>query len=63
MQYAAAAAWRGSYDSAGVGGHASGVVTTEQMNNLVTNLINMISHRYMVFRNKKYTIEDKLTQN
>ena len=38
LQYAAAAARRGSYDSAGVGGHASGVVTTEQMNNLVTNL-------------------------
>ena len=29
---------RGSYDSAGVGGQASGVVTTEQMNNLVSNL-------------------------
>ena len=38
LQYAAAAARRGSYDSAGVGGHTSGVVTTEQMNNLVTNL-------------------------
>ena len=38
LQYAAAAARRGSYDSAGVGGHASGVVTTEQMNNLVSNL-------------------------
>ncbi|KAJ0964164.1 hypothetical protein J5N97_029286 [Dioscorea zingiberensis] len=29
---------RGSYDSAGVGGHASGVVTSEQMSNLVSNL-------------------------
>eukprot|EP00252_Welwitschia_mirabilis_P000957 TRINITY_DN10944_c0_g1_i1.p1 TRINITY_DN10944_c0_g1~~TRINITY_DN10944_c0_g1_i1.p1 ORF type:complete len:1770 (+),score=306.81 TRINITY_DN10944_c0_g1_i1:196-5505(+) len=38
LQYAAAAARRGSYDSAGVGGQAAGAVTTEQMNNLVTNL-------------------------
>eukprot|EP00249_Psilotum_nudum_P023695 c28957_g2_i1 orf=862-6204(-) len=38
LLYAAAAARRGSYDSAGVGGHAAGVVTTEQMNNLVSNL-------------------------
>ncbi|KAF3790233.1 Brefeldin A-inhibited guanine nucleotide-exchange protein 2 [Nymphaea thermarum] len=37
-QYPAAAARRGSYDSAGVGGHAFGVVTSEQMNNLVSNL-------------------------
>ncbi|KAH9302370.1 hypothetical protein KI387_013953, partial [Taxus chinensis] len=29
---------RGSYDSVGVGGHASGIVTPEQMNNLVSNL-------------------------
>ncbi|XP_072953876.1 brefeldin A-inhibited guanine nucleotide-exchange protein 2 [Typha angustifolia] len=29
---------RGSYDSAGVGGYASGIVTSEQMNNLVSNL-------------------------
>ncbi|XP_024380354.1 brefeldin A-inhibited guanine nucleotide-exchange protein 3 [Physcomitrium patens] len=38
LQYAAAAARRGSYDSAGVGGGSAGVVTTEQMNNLVSNL-------------------------
>ncbi|WOL09683.1 hypothetical protein Cni_G18436 [Canna indica] len=29
---------RGTYDSAGVGGHASGFVTSEQMNNLISNL-------------------------
>ncbi|WCJ22841.1 Brefeldin A-inhibited guanine nucleotide-exchange protein 2 [Euphorbia peplus] len=38
MQYAAAAVMRGSYDSAGIGGSASGAVTSEQMNNLVSNL-------------------------
>ncbi|KAB2595512.1 brefeldin A-inhibited guanine nucleotide-exchange protein 2 [Pyrus ussuriensis x Pyrus communis] len=38
MQYAAAAVLRGSYDSAGIGGNASGAVTSEQMNNLVSNL-------------------------
>lgn len=36
MQYAAASVLRGSYDSAGIGGNAS--VTSEQMNNLVSNL-------------------------
>ncbi|KAL5571979.1 hypothetical protein UlMin_021576 [Ulmus minor] len=36
MQYAAATVLRGSYDSAGIGGNAS--VTSEQMNNLVSNL-------------------------
>lgn len=38
IQYAAAAMRRGSYDSAGVGGNASGGLTSEQMNNLVSNL-------------------------
>lgn len=38
LQQATAVARRGSYDSAGVGGHASGVVTSEQMSNLVSNL-------------------------
>lgn len=38
MQYAASAVLRGSYDSAGIGGNASGMVTSEQMNNLVSNL-------------------------
>ncbi|KAL5727977.1 Brefeldin A-inhibited guanine nucleotide-exchange protein 2 [Ranunculus cassubicifolius] len=38
MQHAAAASRRGSYDSAGIGGHVSGSVTSEQMSNLVSNL-------------------------
>lgn len=38
IQYAASAVMRGSYDSAGIGGNASGAVTSEQMNNLVSNL-------------------------
>uniref|UniRef100_A0A5B7ALW0 Putative brefeldin A-inhibited guanine nucleotide-exchange protein 2-like n=1 Tax=Davidia involucrata TaxID=16924 RepID=A0A5B7ALW0_DAVIN len=38
IQYAAAAVRRGSYDSAGIGGNASGGLSSEQMNNLVSNL-------------------------
>ncbi|CAL5331454.1 unnamed protein product [Camellia sinensis] len=38
IQYAAAAVRRGSYDSAGIGGNAAGGITTEQVNNLVSNL-------------------------
>ncbi|KAJ6807636.1 brefeldin A-inhibited guanine nucleotide-exchange protein 2-like [Iris pallida] len=38
IQHAATAARRGSYDSVGVGGHASGAVTSEQMSNLISNL-------------------------
>ncbi|KAK3036128.1 hypothetical protein RJ639_031709, partial [Escallonia herrerae] len=38
IQYAAAAMRRGSYDSAGVGGNASTGITSDQMNNLVSNL-------------------------
>ncbi|XVF22695.1 hypothetical protein REPUB_Repub12eG0193100 [Reevesia pubescens] len=38
IQYAAAAVLRGSYDSAGIGGNSAGAVTSEQMNNLVSNL-------------------------
>jgi brefeldin A-inhibited guanine nucleotide-exchange protein len=38
MQYAAASVMRGSYDSAGIGGNTAGAVTSEQMNNLVSNL-------------------------
>ncbi|KAG4132600.1 hypothetical protein ERO13_D08G042600v2 [Gossypium hirsutum] len=37
IQYAAAAVMRGSYDSAGIGGN-TGTITSEQMNNLVSNL-------------------------
>ncbi|XP_052194866.1 brefeldin A-inhibited guanine nucleotide-exchange protein 2-like [Diospyros lotus] len=38
IQYAATAVRRGSYDSAGIGGNASGGITSDQMNNLVSNL-------------------------
>ncbi|PHT59163.1 Brefeldin A-inhibited guanine nucleotide-exchange protein 2 [Capsicum baccatum] len=38
IQSAAAAMRRGSYDSAGIGGSASAGITSEQMNNLVSNL-------------------------
>lgn len=59
LQYAAAAARRGSYDSAGVGGHASGVVTTEQMNNLVTNL-NMLEQIGSSEMNRIFTRSQRL---
>lgn len=38
IQNAAASVRRGSYDSAGIGGNASAGITSEQMNNLVSNL-------------------------
>lgn len=38
IQYAATAVRRGTYDSTGVGGSASAGITSEQMNNLVSNL-------------------------
>ncbi|RYR71023.1 hypothetical protein Ahy_A02g005327 [Arachis hypogaea] len=38
LQYAAATLMRGSYDSAGIGGNASGTITSEQVNNIVSNL-------------------------
>ncbi|XP_023644738.1 brefeldin A-inhibited guanine nucleotide-exchange protein 3 [Capsella rubella] len=38
LQYAASAVIRGSYDGSGVAGKASNTVTTEQMNNLISNL-------------------------
>ncbi|KAJ4956904.1 hypothetical protein NE237_013687 [Protea cynaroides] len=56
IQYAGAAARRGSYDSAGVGGHASGVVTSEQISNLVSNL-NMLEHSEM---NRIFTRSQRL---
>eukprot|EP00250_Pteridium_aquilinum_P020997 c25007_g1_i1 orf=351-5705(+) len=59
LQYAAAAARRGSYDSAGVGGHASGVVTMEQMNNLVTNL-NMLEQIGSFEMNRIFTRSQNL---
>lgn len=38
IQNAAASVRRGSYDSAGIGGNVSAGITSEQMNNLVSNL-------------------------
>ncbi|KAL0732244.1 hypothetical protein Bca4012_008453 [Brassica carinata] len=38
LQYAASAVIRGSYDGSGVAGKASNAVTSEQMNNLISNL-------------------------
>ncbi|KAI4356815.1 hypothetical protein L6164_000804 [Bauhinia variegata] len=38
MQYAASTVMRGTYDSAGIGSNAAGAVTSEQVNNLVSNL-------------------------
>lgn len=55
----AATARRGSYDSAGVGGHASGVVTSEQMNNLISNL-NMLEQVGMAEMNRIFTRSQKL---
>lgn len=59
IQYATAAAIRGSYDSAGVGGHASGVVTTEQMTNLVSNL-NMLEQVGSSEMNRIFTRSQRL---
>ncbi|XP_010277401.1 PREDICTED: brefeldin A-inhibited guanine nucleotide-exchange protein 2 [Nelumbo nucifera] len=54
-----AAARRGSYDSAGVGGHASGVVTPQQMNNLVSNL-NMLEQVGSSDMNRIFTRSQRL---
>ena len=59
IQYAAAAVRRGSYDSAGIGGNASGVVTSEQMNNLVSNL-NMLEQVGSSEMNRIFTRSQKL---
>ncbi|KAL6004773.1 Brefeldin A-inhibited guanine nucleotide-exchange protein 2 [Asimina triloba] len=59
IQYAVAAARRGSYDSAGVGGHASGVITSEQMSNLVSNL-NMLEQVGSAEMNRIFTRSQKL---
>eukprot|EP00262_Sarcandra_glabra_P004781 TRINITY_DN1602_c0_g3_i1.p1 TRINITY_DN1602_c0_g3~~TRINITY_DN1602_c0_g3_i1.p1 ORF type:complete len:1356 (+),score=263.89 TRINITY_DN1602_c0_g3_i1:327-4070(+) len=59
VQYAAATARRGSYDSAGVGGHAAGVVTTEQMSNLVSNL-NMLEQVGSFEMNRIFTRSQRL---
>ena len=55
----AGTARRGSYDSAGVGGQASGVVTTEQMNNLVSNL-NMLEQIGSFEMNRIFTRSQRL---
>lgn len=57
MQYAAASVLRGSYDSA-IGSNASGV-TSEQMNNLVSNL-NMLEQVGSSEMNRIFTRSQKL---
>ncbi|GAB2271567.1 Brefeldin A-inhibited guanine nucleotide-exchange protein 2 [Dionaea muscipula] len=57
LQYAAAAVRRGSYDS--VGGNVSGMVTSEQMNNLVSNL-NMLEQVGSAEMNRIFTRSQKL---
>ncbi|GAB2224201.1 hypothetical protein Droror1_Dr00004952 [Drosera rotundifolia] len=59
MQYAAAAVMRGSYDSASIGGNVSGSVTSEQMNNLVSNL-NMLEQVGSAEMNRIFTRSQKL---
>ncbi|KAG0496881.1 hypothetical protein HPP92_001572 [Vanilla planifolia] len=57
--YAVASARRGSYESVGVGGHASGLVTSEQLNNLVSNL-NMLEQVGIVEVNNIFIRSEKL---
>ncbi|PIA49931.1 hypothetical protein AQUCO_01300573v1 [Aquilegia coerulea] len=59
VNHAATASRRGSYDSAGVGGHASGSVTSEQMSNLVSNL-NMLEQVGSSEMNRLFTRSQKL---
>nr|KYP64465.1 Brefeldin A-inhibited guanine nucleotide-exchange protein 2 [Cajanus cajan] len=59
MQYAAASLMRGSYDSAGIGGNGSGAVTSEQVNNLVSNL-NMLEQVGSSEMNRIFTRSQKL---
>ena len=59
MQYAAASVMRGSYDSAGIGSSTSGAVTSEQMNNLVSNL-NMLEQVGSSEMNRIFTRSQKL---
>ncbi|GAB4844373.1 Brefeldin A-inhibited guanine nucleotide-exchange protein 2 [Ancistrocladus abbreviatus] len=58
MQYAAAAVRRGSYDSA-IGGKASGIVASEQMNIVVSNL-NMLEQVGSAEMNRIFTRSQKL---
>ncbi|KAJ8468000.1 hypothetical protein OPV22_030552 [Ensete ventricosum] len=50
---------RGTYDSAGVGGHASGAVTSEQMNNLISNL-NLLEQVGIAEVNRVFMRSEKL---
>ncbi|XP_009413775.2 brefeldin A-inhibited guanine nucleotide-exchange protein 2 [Musa acuminata AAA Group] len=50
---------RGTYDSAGVGGHASGAVTSEQMNNLISNL-NLLEQVGIAEVNRVFIRSEKL---
>ncbi|XP_059458608.1 brefeldin A-inhibited guanine nucleotide-exchange protein 2 [Corylus avellana] len=59
IQYAASAVMRGSYDSAGIGSNASGAVTSEQVNNLVSNL-NMLEQVGSSEMNRIFTRSQKL---
>ncbi|KAI9071721.1 hypothetical protein K1719_046325, partial [Acacia pycnantha] len=58
MQYAAATVMRGSYDSTGIGSNTSGV-TSEQINNLVSNL-NMLEQVGSSEMNRIFTRSQKL---
>ncbi|KAK7394890.1 hypothetical protein VNO78_15431 [Psophocarpus tetragonolobus] len=59
MQYAAATVMRGSYDSTGISSNTSGAVTSEQVNNLVSNL-NMLEQVGSSEMNRIYTRSQKL---
>uniref|UniRef100_A0A6N2L832 SEC7 domain-containing protein n=1 Tax=Salix viminalis TaxID=40686 RepID=A0A6N2L832_SALVM len=59
MQYAATSVLRGSYDSAGIAGNTVGSVTSEQMNNLVSNL-NMLEQVGSSEMNRIFTQSQKL---
>ncbi|KAK8635509.1 hypothetical protein V6N13_004243 [Hibiscus sabdariffa] len=58
LQYSASAVMRGSYDSAGIGG-TTGTVTSEEMNNLVSNL-NMLEKVGSAEMNRIFTRSQKL---
>ncbi|OIW01102.1 hypothetical protein TanjilG_25210 [Lupinus angustifolius] len=59
MHYAASTVMRGSYDSAGIGSNTSGAVTSEQVNNLVSNL-NMLEQVGSSEMNRIFTRSQKL---
>ncbi|KAK4752299.1 hypothetical protein SAY87_021097 [Trapa incisa] len=59
IQYAAASVLRGSYDSASIGGAASGAVSSEQINSLVSNL-NLLEQVGSSEMNRIFTRSQKL---